>query len=353
MGSARLGRFDQSRRSRPCTLWSCTFFLVPVLHALTVSIQLSGTQVEELDGKNIAKVACGQNFSLALSSDGMHLYAFGRAIDGELGIGYSQDGSAFELVHTPRPVRLPMAPLATIVAGSRHALAVTTTHEVYTWGCNDSHCLGHKVEGLRVFVPRLLDLSRFASQGGLCHVYNASAGSNHTLLLFKEVPASLGSHHSTASHAMSTIDFLRAPSPRHLLNNEPQRAVLAALGDDVTGVNPWAQAAALQCQHCTLFLVNGICPLNCIASNASIQPSVANNADATVHGLAIRSAGASGAEAIDTEDTSGMELDESGSASGGAAMDGHASAGAQDDDSGTERHENVELPRSKKRRLQY
>jgi Regulator of chromosome condensation (RCC1) repeat len=319
------------------------FLLVNILHPLTVAMMFTDTQVKALDGKGIGQVACGWEFSLAMSHDGKHLYSFGRNDYGQLGIGQISR----ETKHTPQPVPLPLAPLTAIVAGSSHALAITTLHKVYTWGCNDSYQIGH-AEGQSVSIPRLLDLSH-VRKGSHCLVYDASAGINHTLFLVKLVAAPM------PQPIMSSYGFLRPQSPCHLLINEPpepvEHAVIAALGDDVTGedeVDPWTPAAAVRCQNCSLFLDNGICPVGCGQTGAIYQSSAANidpNVDAAVRGLAIRSA-----SAIDTEDTSGMELDESGSASGGAAMDWHASASVRGDDSGTERHENVELPRGKKRR---
>jgi alpha-tubulin suppressor-like RCC1 family protein len=115
--------------------------------------------VNALDGKNIAQVACGDDFSLAMSLDGKLLYSFGLNDDGQLGIGRSQGGS--EVVYTPHQVNLPSLPLTAIVAGGWHALAITATHEVYTWGLNDYYQTGHEEEEI-VYFPRFFVRPSFA-----------------------------------------------------------------------------------------------------------------------------------------------------------------------------------------------
>lgn len=152
------------------------------------------TLVKSLERENIAKVAAGQFFSLALSHDGERLYAFGRADYGSLGVGYRSTG-AFEA--SPQLVRFPeryignsgRVCLLEIAAGERHSLATDDENRVYSWGFNETGCTGHPArDDNDYFVPKKLDLVPHLSNNGevvRVDTHGISGGGQHSLLLVK------------------------------------------------------------------------------------------------------------------------------------------------------------------------
>ncbi|KAG7669828.1 hypothetical protein Ndes2437B_g06016 [Nannochloris sp. 'desiccata'] len=83
-------------------------------------------------------VAAGNFHTLCLTESG-HIWAWGRNKKGELGLGSDIDSS-----DTPRLVAaLKNEKISAIAAGAEHSLAVSSTGEVYSWGCSDSGRLGH------------------------------------------------------------------------------------------------------------------------------------------------------------------------------------------------------------------
>ncbi|KAJ8402341.1 hypothetical protein AAFF_G00368300 [Aldrovandia affinis] len=93
-------------------------------------------KVEHLCGKGIKKVACGIHFSVALAKDG-HVYSFGQ----ERLIGLPDS----ILKNHNRPQIVPALEgvfVEDIVVGAEHILALSSTGDVYAWGCNCEGQLG-------------------------------------------------------------------------------------------------------------------------------------------------------------------------------------------------------------------
>ncbi|XP_035383560.1 probable E3 ubiquitin-protein ligase HERC1 isoform X3 [Electrophorus electricus] len=155
----------------------------------STSNKLLPERVAALEGCHIAQVSCGINHTLALSSDGMTLWAFGDGDYGKLGTGhctvkcYPQKvdalcnkgikkvgcGTHFSVVLTKdghvytfgqeRLIGLPDSMLKNhswpqvvpalegvfiedIAMGCEHVLALSNTGDVYVWGCNCEAQLG-------------------------------------------------------------------------------------------------------------------------------------------------------------------------------------------------------------------
>uniref|UniRef100_A0A8C9YMF6 HECT-type E3 ubiquitin transferase n=1 Tax=Sander lucioperca TaxID=283035 RepID=A0A8C9YMF6_SANLU len=93
-------------------------------------------KVEQLCNKGIKKVSCGTQFSVALASDG-HVYTFGQ----ERLIGLPD--SMLKNKSCPQVVpSLEGLFIEDIAVGCEHVLALSSTGDVYAWGCNSEGQLG-------------------------------------------------------------------------------------------------------------------------------------------------------------------------------------------------------------------
>ncbi|KAL9126890.1 MAG: hypothetical protein Q9217_004124 [Psora testacea] len=147
------------------------------------------------EGTNIVKVAAGDSVSLALTDDGQ-VYGWGTfrvsqlpscshetqliRLQNQSGVlGFYQDPNTtsrrgktasnpahlIETQYTPR-LYTELAKITDIVCGSNHCMALTTTGQIYIWGCGEQNQLGHHineridVEGKACLVPSLLRTGR-------------------------------------------------------------------------------------------------------------------------------------------------------------------------------------------------
>ncbi|XP_040914289.1 probable E3 ubiquitin-protein ligase HERC1 isoform X5 [Toxotes jaculatrix] len=93
-------------------------------------------KVEQLCNKGIKKVSCGTQFSVALACDG-HVYTFGQ----ERLIGLPD--SMLKNKSCPQVVpSLEGLFIEDIAVGCEHVLALSSTGDVYAWGCNSEGQLG-------------------------------------------------------------------------------------------------------------------------------------------------------------------------------------------------------------------
>jgi alpha-tubulin suppressor-like RCC1 family protein len=129
-----------------------------------------------LAGKVMTAIAAGQNFSLAVSSDG-RAYAWGGNAHGELGNGNTTDQM------TPVPVAadgiLTNRVIATVAAGSYHSLAVTTDGQVLAWGYNRTGALGDGTTANRTSPVAVTTNGALAGQ----RITAVVAGEYHSLAL--------------------------------------------------------------------------------------------------------------------------------------------------------------------------
>ena len=105
-----------------------------------------------LDNKLIRQVACGGNYTLALTEEG-DIYAWGEGVTGALGTGHYQDQ------HYPTKIVLEITKhdygnnsgaekASYIAAGYCHSLAISYTGVMYAWGNNDFGQLGIVGKGM-------------------------------------------------------------------------------------------------------------------------------------------------------------------------------------------------------------
>lgn len=133
-----------------------------------------------LGGKQIVAVAAGDNFSLALCSDGT-LASWGDNSLGQLGDGSTKVNSIEPLNITGKGV-LSTRTVVAIYAGARHALALCSDGRVVAWGANESGQHGNR-NTQNSNLPVLVN-----ANGALLGktVQSISAGGKHSLALFTD-----------------------------------------------------------------------------------------------------------------------------------------------------------------------
>ncbi|MDR1452070.1 MAG: hypothetical protein LBI57_07070 [Helicobacteraceae bacterium] len=129
------------------------------------------TEVKSLSGKTIVAIAAGENFSLALDSNGA-VWASGANDDGQLGLGSNKT----KQTTFTRVTSLSGAFITAIAVGDRHALALDGDGKIYATGLNDAGQLGlgDQNDRLSFIAPR-----KFG--GGA--VVAIAAGEKHSILL--------------------------------------------------------------------------------------------------------------------------------------------------------------------------
>jgi alpha-tubulin suppressor-like RCC1 family protein len=125
----------------------------------------------------IKAVAAGQHYTIALTQDGLCVYAFGDNRNGTLGIGKSK--TAYSAI--PVQVKLPTLPqgvtITAIADGGRHAAALLSNGQVLEWGKNQFGQAGqdpkvYPIVYLPMYVTSISNVKMLA-------------GSDHTTLALK------------------------------------------------------------------------------------------------------------------------------------------------------------------------
>ncbi|EDV24531.1 uncharacterized protein TRIADDRAFT_56425 [Trichoplax adhaerens] len=89
-------------------------------------------KIDALCGRDVCRIACGAQFSLALSTTGK-VWTWGKGDYYRLGHGNDSHYRSPQLIEGP----LKKKRITEIAVGALHCLAVTDTGEVYSWGDND------------------------------------------------------------------------------------------------------------------------------------------------------------------------------------------------------------------------
>ena len=117
----------------------------------------------------IVAVAAGNDFTLALDEN-HSVWSWGNNLSGQLGDG----STAFRRTSPVAVVGLPLTVVA-IAAGTSHAVALTSTGAIWTWGSNSNGQLGDPSVTVKSNVPILVNTGWTASAIG--------AGKTHTLVV--------------------------------------------------------------------------------------------------------------------------------------------------------------------------
>ena len=137
-------------------------------------VALSGHSAEV-----VATVACGSWHSCAVTAPAGKLYAWGRASNGELGLGKAVCENPNTVVGCPCPVRglPPRAVVSLVSAGVTHTACLTATGHVFSWGSGASGRLGHG-DTLAQLCPR-----RVASLAGRARCVGLHCGRESTAVV--------------------------------------------------------------------------------------------------------------------------------------------------------------------------
>ncbi|NTV40959.1 MAG: hypothetical protein HGA61_01670 [Candidatus Moranbacteria bacterium] len=130
--------------------------------------------------ENISAISAGENFSLALKSDGT-VWAWGRNNVGQLGDGLLSDSEVPIQIHDSTGVGF-LEGISKISAGASHSLALKAdgTGMVFAWGLNDQGQLGTGNFTNRSLPTQVRDLG---GAGLLTNVSNISTGLNHSMII--------------------------------------------------------------------------------------------------------------------------------------------------------------------------
>ena len=151
--------------SGQCYVWGDnTFGQLGVKH---VDNTLHPRLTEVIDS-NVVKVSCGNNHSLALTSEGL-LYGWGHNKFGQLADNKSDKH--------PKPIQMDISePIKSIACGLNHSMALTSSGKVFIWGLANEGRLGI-CSNFRYYEPQLVNgLENQIIKQMVC-------GPNHSLLL--------------------------------------------------------------------------------------------------------------------------------------------------------------------------
>lgn len=115
-----------------------------------LSDQFLPQQVNFFAGLGVCAIACGARHSLALSSGGTKVWAWGSNVQGQLGVGQNRDSEGCQRT---LPCLVPTLSnrsdlrIIQVVAASYHSLALTAGGELYAFGQNSHGQLGFPTPG--------------------------------------------------------------------------------------------------------------------------------------------------------------------------------------------------------------
>ncbi|XP_058850990.1 probable E3 ubiquitin-protein ligase HERC1 isoform X1 [Acipenser ruthenus] len=122
------------------------------------------------DISNVGEVSCGSSHTIALSKDGRTVWSFGGGDNGKLGHGDTNR------VYKPKVIEaLQGIFIRKVCAGSQSSLVLTSTGQVYAWGCGA--CLGCGSSEATALRPKLIE------ELATTRVVDISIGDSHCLAL--------------------------------------------------------------------------------------------------------------------------------------------------------------------------
>jgi alpha-tubulin suppressor-like RCC1 family protein len=128
------------------------------------------------------EIACGRHFGLARMEGGLAVCSWGAGHFGQLGLGHD----SAPCINQPTVIKslLPHvvgAPIARVCAGYWHAMALTESGQIYSWGCNRNSQCGIKPakDPPTITMPQLVRFDRPVAP----RVVKLKAGRSHSVAL--------------------------------------------------------------------------------------------------------------------------------------------------------------------------
>ncbi|XP_043933675.1 probable E3 ubiquitin-protein ligase HERC1 isoform X2 [Protopterus annectens] len=122
------------------------------------------------DISNVGEVSCGSSHTIALSKDGRTVWSFGGGDNGKLGHGDTNR------VYKPKVIEaLQGMFIRKVCAGSQSSLSLTSTGQVYAWGCGA--CLGCGSSEATALRPKMIE------ELATTRIVDISIGDSHCLSL--------------------------------------------------------------------------------------------------------------------------------------------------------------------------
>lgn len=128
------------------------------------------------------EIACGRHFGLARMEGGLAVCSWGAGHFGQLGLGHDSAPCLDNpTVIEPLLPHVVGSPIAQVCAGSWHAMALTESGNIYSWGCNRNAQCGIKPtkDPPTLTVPQLV---RFDHRD-ISRVVKVAAGKSHSVAL--------------------------------------------------------------------------------------------------------------------------------------------------------------------------
>lgn len=139
------------------------------------------TVVHALRGMRCTQVAAGFSHSAAVTHTG-HLYTWGSAMNGKLGLGPVSPDMYECFCPEPTAVRFPPGmQIKQVACGNAHTAAVTATGQLFVWGNSDAARLG--IKGLKGDVLEPVLVEQFVRKQEF--ISKASCGAAHTVVMTK------------------------------------------------------------------------------------------------------------------------------------------------------------------------
>jgi alpha-tubulin suppressor-like RCC1 family protein len=125
----------------------------------------------------ISTVACGTEFSVAISKDAKHVYAWGLGKYGNIGDGHRLDRPSPVTFQIVDPRTLMAKKVTQISCGSRHTLALCEDGHVFSWGYGQNGRLGHG-DITDCLKPRRIDAFVLSDEQRMVEI---AAGDSHSM----------------------------------------------------------------------------------------------------------------------------------------------------------------------------
>eukprot|EP00479_Gromia_sphaerica_P003341 TRINITY_DN138_c0_g1_i3.p1 TRINITY_DN138_c0_g1~~TRINITY_DN138_c0_g1_i3.p1 ORF type:complete len:450 (+),score=83.49 TRINITY_DN138_c0_g1_i3:600-1949(+) len=200
------------------------------------SIESDFKLIDALNGKGVIQIEAGSNFSLCLTNDG-YVYSFGQNSKGQLGLGKVTQ-------HESRPRQIPsLKNITRIAAGQDHALALSVSGDVFSWGANQYGQLGQG-NTVNLHTPKSIQ--------GIPKIGRIFCGGNHTFVIESIDSSARKRKHSLSGQASSAEEVTLPPAIIQSALPPPQIDQLRPVGGMPSVLMPIPQSIQQPMQPLTI-----------------------------------------------------------------------------------------------------